>query len=80
MPLSRIIHYWATAQNFTVSPKKPIEGDIVPGPHPGHQRNAQQGGQAKDRFGLPMGIGKERVGLQGGQVFEQAIQNGLKLE
>src|SRR6185295_7681940 len=39
------------------------------------ERNTQQGGQAKHGFGLPMGVGKERVGLQGGDIFEQAIQD-----
>ena len=53
----------------------PVEGHIVPGAHPGHQRNAQERGQAEDRFGLPMRIGVQRVGLQGRVVLEQAIQN-----
>ena len=52
-----------------------VEGHIVPRPHPGHEFNAQEGRQAKDRLRLAVGIGMQGVGLERGRVSEQAIKN-----
>src|SRR5215813_2129578 len=52
-----------------------VKGDIVPGAHPWHQRNAQERRETEYRFGLPMRIRIQSIGLEDRMVLEQPIEN-----
>ena len=52
-----------------------VKNHIIPGAHTGHQLDAQEISQPKDRFTLSLGVGMNSIGLQSGGIFQQSIQN-----
>ena len=52
-----------------------VEGNLIPGPHPGHQLDAQEVRQTKDRLRLSLGIGMDGIRLNVGFILEQAIND-----
>ena len=53
----------------------PVEGNVSPGPHARHQRDAKEAAKPEDGFALAMRVGVQDAWLDRGWVVEQAVQN-----